>query len=85
MMVSMKKRLLTLYLSLVTLLTPVAAFGAKNDSDDETTKFEARMEGYSDTVRLGNGSTSLTWIMIGFLSAITVACFFKNAKRTHLD
>jgi voltage-gated potassium channel Kch len=80
----MKYRLLTLYVSLAVLLAPVIVL-ARSTEDEETVLQEARLEGYAQTVRLKDGSTALTWIMIGFLSAIAIAVLFKNARRTHLD
>jgi hypothetical protein len=65
-------------------LTPVIVL-AKGGEDEETARLEARLEGYPIQVRMPSGSTALTWLMIGFLSAITIAVLFKNAKRTHLD
>ena len=84
MMVPMKYRLLTLYVSLAVLLAPVIVL-ARSTEDEETVLQEARLEGYAQTVRLKDGSTALTWIMIGFLSAVAIAVLFKNARRTHLD
>jgi voltage-gated potassium channel Kch len=84
MMVRMKYRLLTLYVSLAVLLAPVIVL-ARSTEDEDTVLQEARLEGYAQTVRLKDGSTALTWIMIGFLSAIAIAVLFKNARRTHLD
>lgn len=84
MMVAMKYRLLTLYVALAVLLTPVMVL-ARSSEDEDTVKLEARLEGYAQTVRMQNSSTALTWLMIGFLSAIAIAVLFKNAKRTHLD
>lgn len=83
MMRDMKYRLLFLFVTLAIFLAPVIAFAARED--DETALLEARLEGYTTSVRAAAGSNSLTWVMIGFLCAITAACFFKNAKRTHLD
>jgi hypothetical protein len=84
MMASMKYRLLSLYVTLAILLTPVIVL-ARSSEDEDTVKLEARLEGYTSKVRLENNSTALTWLMIGFLSAIAIAVLFKNAKRTHLD
>ncbi len=84
-MMNMKyRRLLALCLSLVLLLTPVIVL-AKSGEDEDTVKLEARLEGYPVQVRMASSGTALTWLMIGFLSAITIAVLFKNAKRTHLD
>jgi hypothetical protein len=84
MMNVMKYRLMSLYVTLAIVLTPVIVL-ARSTEDDDTVKQEARLEGYTTTVRLASSSTALTWLMIGFLSAIAIAVLFKNAKRTHLD
>jgi hypothetical protein len=78
------RRLLAIYIWLAMFLTPVIVL-AKGGEDEETARLEARLEGYPIQVRMPSGSTALTWLMIGFLSAITIAVLFKNAKRTHLD
>jgi hypothetical protein len=84
MMANMKYRLLTLYVTLAVLLAPIIAL-ARSSEDEDTVKLEARLEGYTTTVRMTSGSTALTWLLIGFLSAMAIAVLFKNAKRTHLD
>ena len=84
MMAFMKYRLMTLYVTLAVLLTPVIVL-ARSSEDEDTVKLEGRLEGYTSKVRLESSSTALTWLMIGFLSAIAIAVLFKNAKRTHLD
>jgi len=78
-----KHRLLTLYFTLAVLLAPVIAFAKQED--EEAQRLEARLEGYTQQVRLTSGSTALTWLLIGFLSVVCLAALFKNAKRTHLD
>lgn len=82
MMRDMKYRLLFLFVTLAIFLAPVIAFAKE---DEETAQLEARLEGYTTNVRAAAGSNSLTWVMIGLVAALTAACFFKNAKRTHLD
>jgi preprotein translocase subunit SecG len=84
MMKVMKYRLMSLYVTLAILLTPVIVL-AKSSEDEDTVKMEGRLEGYATKVRLDSNSTALTWLMIGFLCAIAIAVLFKNAKRTHLD
>ena len=85
MMGIMRYRLLALYVSVAILLAPVVALAARSAEDEDTVKLEARLEGYTNTVRLASGSTALTWLFVGFLSAMAIAVLFKNAKRTHLD
>ena len=84
MMAAMKYRLMALYVTVAVALAPVIVF-ARSNEDEDTVKLEARLEGYTNTVRMTSGSTALTWLMIGFLSAVAIAVLFKNAKRTHLD
>ncbi|MDB5320372.1 MAG: hypothetical protein JWN40_2003 [Phycisphaerales bacterium] len=84
MMGTMKYRLMALYVTVAVALAPIIAF-AKSSEDEDTVKLEARLEGYTTTVRMASSSTALTWLMIGFLSAVAIAVLFKNAKRTHLD
>ena len=84
MMAVMKQRLLTLLVMLALLMTPVVA-SARNTEDEDTVKQEARLEGYGQSVRLKESSTALTWLMVGFLSAVAIAVLFKNPKRSHLD
>jgi hypothetical protein len=77
-------RLLTLYVSLAVLLAPVFVL-ARSTEDEDTVKLEARLEGFSQNVRMKDGSTALTWLMVGFLSVVAIAVLFKNPKRSHLD
>ena len=84
MMAAMKYRLMALYVAVAIAFTPIIVL-ARSAEDEETVKLEARLEGYASTVRMTSGSTALTWLMIGFLSALALAVLFKNAKRTHLD
>lgn len=83
MMVRMKYRLLTWYVTLAVLLAPLVASAQKED--EETALLEGRLEGFPADVRLESTNTGLLWIMIGFVSVIALGALFKNAKRTHLD
>ena len=84
MISGMKQRLLAACLMLVMGLAPSVALAAKED--EETAKQEARYEGYPTVVKMTNpGGTGLSWAMASFLAVLTVACLFKNARRTHLD
>jgi len=82
---SYRRRLLALYVAIVSLAVFVMPLIALAKEDEDTARLEARLEGYQLNVRMKEGSTALTWLMIGFLSAIAIAVLFKNAKRTHLD
>jgi len=48
-------------------------------------RIDARIEGYKVPVKVEESSTTLTWLLMIFLTAIAIAVLFKNAKRTHLD
>jgi hypothetical protein len=67
--------------SLIVLLAPVIVRAA----DDESTSYDARVEGYPQKVQLDSGSTALTWLLFVVLGVLTLAVLFKDAKRTHLD
>jgi hypothetical protein len=82
MMTDMKHRLLPFLFTLITLLAPVVAMAA---DDEDSTGWEARLEGYATTVRLPQSGTALTWFATIFLAAMAIAALLKNAKRTHLD
>ena len=65
---------------LVVLLAPVMV-----RADDESTSYDARIEGYAQKVQLDSGSTALVWLLFVVLGVLTIAVLFKDAKRTHLD
>ena len=56
-------------------------------AQDEEVVYNPRVEGYAQdkNVRVEDGSTALTWLLLIFLGVICVSVTFKNAKRTHLD
>jgi hypothetical protein len=87
MMAYMKHRLLTFAFAavpaIIVVLSPLFAFAAKDE--EETSQWEARLEGYASAVRLDEKGTALTWLIVIVLSALAVATMLKNAKRTHLD
>jgi hypothetical protein len=78
----MKQRL---YQLAVAMTLTLATLSASAREDEESALKEGRLEGYPTAVKLPSGSTALTWLCAGFVSAITVATLLKNAKRTHLD
>jgi hypothetical protein len=82
MMAAMKLRLLNLCFAMATVFVPVLALAKE---DEETALLEARLEGYTQQVRLEDGGTAMAWMLLGFLGIVALACLFKNAKRTHLD
>ena len=82
---SHRRRLLALYVAIVSLAVFVMPLIALAKEDEDTARLEARLEGYQLNVRMKEGSTALTWLMIGFLCAAAVSTMLKNARRTHLD
>jgi len=80
----MKRRILTLVLTLACCLAPLAALAASKE-DEETARQEARLEGYATSVHVPTSGSGLAWAMVCGVSVIAVVCLFKNARRTHLD
>ncbi len=84
MMHAMHRRLLTWAASVfVMLAVPLAALAA--DSPEEREILDARLEGKPMNVTLDSGSSALTWILFGILTAVALGGLFKDARRTHLD
>ena len=82
MMRNMKQHALALFCTwVIPLLMPALALA----QDEDKPKVDARLEGYSTPVVIGDGTTALTWLLLFFLGVICFAVLFKNAKRTHLD
>ncbi len=54
-------------------------------ADDEPEVYDARLQGYEQTVQLQSSSTALTWLLLVALGVVCVSVLFKDAKRTHLD
>jgi hypothetical protein len=61
---------------------PVGSTVQAQEVDIET---DARLEGYSDKMVLGDSNATLTWLGFAFFSAVALLALFKDAKRTHLD
>ena len=83
MIPDMKHRLLHLYVTAAVMLAPIVAFAAKED--EETALLDARLEGYATVVKMPSTGAGMAWTMAVFLTVVTIACLFKNARRTHLD
>jgi hypothetical protein len=81
----MKRRLHSWFCALVVLaMTPVTALAARPEMEKEIV--DARLEGYDKVnVTLAPSGTALTWLLLIFLTAVTVSVMFKDAKRSHLD
>jgi len=46
---------------------------------------DARTEGYAQKVQVAKASVALVWLAFLFVSVVSMAAIFKDAKRTHLD
>jgi hypothetical protein len=78
-----RRSTLAVVVSLATLIVLFAPIVVR--ADDESTSYDARVEGYAQKVQLDSGSTALTWLLFVVLGVLTIAVLFKDAKRTHLD
>jgi hypothetical protein len=67
----------------VVLMSPVMAMARKYEEEKEV--IDARLEGYKEGVSLPASGTALMWLLLIFLTVVTVAVMFKDAKRSHLD
>jgi hypothetical protein len=67
-------------------LTCVLAFPiSARAADDDEVLHDARTEGYPSKVQVTKASVALVWLAFLFLSVVSMAAIFKDAKRTHLD
>lgn len=77
----MKQRILSILFAVGGLLFwPLVAL-----AQDEEQTFDARLEGYKESVKMPEGSSALTWMLLVLLAIICIAALFKNAKRSHMD
>ncbi len=68
------------------LISGVLAFPtAARAADDDEILHDARTEGYPQKVQVTKASVALVWLAFLFLSVVSMAAIFKDAKRTHLD
>ena len=67
------------------LISGVLAFPTAARADDEDITHDARTEGYPNKVQVTKASVALVWLAFLFLSVVSMAAIFKDAKRTHLD
>jgi hypothetical protein len=54
-------------------------------ASDEPEVYDARLQGYTQTVQLDIASTALIWLLLIVLGALCLGVLFKDAKRSHLD
>ena len=47
--------------------------------------YDARLEGYPNSVTLPESSSGLTWVLFIVLMVIAAGGLFKDARRSHLD
>jgi hypothetical protein len=68
----------------VLLMSPAMTLARQYQEEKEIV--DARLEGYGNiNVSLDPKSTALMWLLLIFLSVVTVSVMFKDAKRSHLD
>jgi hypothetical protein len=81
----MKTRLYGWFCALaVVLMSPAMTLARQYQEEREIV--DARLEGYDKVnVSLAPSGTALMWLLLIFLTAVTVAVMFKDAKRSHLD
>jgi hypothetical protein len=58
---------------------------ARAAAEEEEVLHDARTEGFPGKVQVQKASVALVWLAFLFLSLISMAAIFKDAKRTHLD
>ena len=75
---------IALAMCLVVVLMASAPAMASN-SGDEPEIYDARLQGYAQSVQLESGSTALTWLLLIVLGVLCLGVLFKDAKRSHLD
>lgn len=81
----MKDRLYAWCCALIVLaMSPVTALAARPEMEKDIV--DARLEGYDKVnVTLAPSGTALMWLLLIFLTLVTVGVMFKDAKRSHLD
>lgn len=68
----------------VLLMSPAMTLARQYQEEKEIV--DARLEGYDKiNVSLAPSGTALMWLLLIFLTIVTVGVMFKDAKRTHLD
>lgn len=81
---NLKHRLYGWCCALVVLLMSPAMTLARR-AEEEREIVDARLEGYKENISLAPSGTALMWLLLIFLTAVTVGVMFKDAKRSHLD
>lgn len=78
-MAGMKHRLIACLAALLVWLTPLTTLAQDKEP------YDARLEGYSESMTLGGGGTGLIWLLLVVMGAICLGVLFKSSGRTHLD
>ncbi|HZZ43083.1 MAG TPA: hypothetical protein VFE58_09100 [Tepidisphaeraceae bacterium] len=69
--------------AIVVLMSPAMTFARQYQEEREIV--DARLESYEKVISLPGSGTALLWLLLLFLTGVTVAVMFKDAKRSHLD
>ena len=80
----LKRKLLPLCKWVAIVMLAFAPATAMAQEEDDTI-YDARLEGYDNTVTMPMKSSGLTWFVFIVLMVIGAGGLFKDAKRSHLD
>ena len=64
--------------TLTVLMAPLMAMA-------EDKSYDAKLEGYANSVKADPASTPLIWLVVIVMTLLCLGVLFKNAKRSHLD
>jgi hypothetical protein len=64
-------------------MAPAATLAQRADGQRDI--LDGRLEGYPSPVTLEDSGTSMTWLLLVFLTIVCLSVMFKDARRTHLD
>jgi hypothetical protein len=65
-------------------MSPVMSLAARPEMEKDVV--DARLESYDKVnVTLAPSGTALMWLLLIFLTVVTVGVMFKDARRSHLD
>lgn len=81
----MKRKLLLPVCKWVAIVMLAFAPASALAQEEDDTIYDARLEGYENSVTLPMKSSGLTWVLFIILMVIAGAGLFKDARRSHLD
>ena len=84
-MQQMKRKLLLPVCKWVAIVMLAFAPATALAQEEDDTIYDARLEGYENSVTLPMKSSGLTWVLFIILMVIAAAGLFKDARRSHLD